>query len=442
MVTWGANTVHTLGTPAPAPGGFGTPAANPAAPSLFGSPAPAFGAAPAAGGFGGFGAGTTTPPASGGVGLGGSNIFGSTAGATPGAFGGTTTPAFGLSSTAGSTPAGTSLFGAAAPSSSSIFGASPAAPSAFGGFGSPAPSAFGATPQQQQQQQQPQIPAQAAMHAYMEGLNRSETEKIKAQLSKFYSTYTGSMAPTEGKKSTFVSTVYNDLTSEHRQQMWLQGVAPGGQVMPIAPPRPPQVSEEEWHKAVVQNPDPMSYMPCPLVGADALNARVTWQQERAKQLAENAVMVQNSHETVQLLYAQGRDRLEDIKRTHATHRKRLLNVMRKVEVVRCMNQPLQQDEVRARDQLHELDHKVRVVRQLMAELENRARAARPEHHRHRGAAAANHMTETELPDREQLTKVLNEHHEGLGQLTVQMSKDIRDVDLMKERVVPAYNHRR
>ena len=425
MVTWGANTVHNLGTPAPAPGGFGTPAPagglfGAPAPSGFGTPVPSGFGTSASSGFGtpapsGFGA-TTTPPASGG-----SSLFGSTTAPAP---------AFGSSSFGSSTSAGApNMFGGAP--SSSLFGApSPA----FGGFGAPAPSGFGSAPQQQQQQQQqPQMAAEAAMRAHMEAINRSETEKIRAELTKLYNTYTGTMAPTEGKKSTFVSVVYNDLSSEHRQQMWLQGVAPGGQVMPIAPPRPPQVSEEEWHQAVVQNPDPMSYMPCPLVGADSLNVRVTWQQERAKQLAENAKMVQNSHETVQLLYAQGRNRLEDIKRTHASHRKRLLNVMRKVEVVRCMNQPLQQDEVRARDQLRALDQQVRHVRQLMAELENRARAARPEHHR-RGAM----MKEVELPDREQLTKVLNEHHEGLKQLTVSMSKDIRDVELMKERVFPHY----
>ena len=275
----------------------------------------------------------------------------------------------------------------------------------------------------------------------MEAMNRTETEKIKAALQKLHATYTGTRPPTEGQKSKFVSIIYNDLSSEHRQQMWLQGVAPGGQVLPIAPPRPPQVSEEEWNHAVVRNPDPMSYMPVPVVGADALSVRVAWQQTQATQLASQAEMVAKSHETVKALYAQGRNRLDDIRRTHANHRKRLLDVMRKVEVVRCMNQPLQQDEVRARDQLRALHQEVRHAGHLMAELEHRARAARPDHHhqQQRGAvaAAAAHHTEVELPDRQQLTKVLQEHQEGLTQLTLSIKKDIRDVELMKERVLPA-----
>ena len=435
MVTWGTNTVHNLSTPAPPPGGgFGTPAASqPTAgstPGIFGAPSPApggFGTAPAGGIFGG----TATPPAS------GSSLFGSSN--TPAtAFGTAPAPAFGAAGAFGS-PApqpGGSIFGGA-PGSSSLFGNKSPAPSAFGGFGTPAPapSMFG----QQQQPQQPQMPAEAAMHAHMEAMNRTETEKIKAELHKLYATYTGAMAPTEGKKSKFVSVIYNDLTSDHRQQMWLQGVAPGGQIMPIAPPRPPHVSEEEWNRAVVQNPDPMSYMPVPCVGADALSVRVSWQQTQAEQLAAQAEMVKRSHETVQALYAQGRNRLDDIQRMHASHRKRLLNVMRKVEVVRCMNLPLQQGEVEARDQLQKLHKEVQRAGQLMADLEHRARAARPDHHR-RGAAAA--MTEAvSLPDRQALTKVLKEHQEDLTHLTLSMKKDIRDVQLMKERVLPA-SHRR
>ena len=429
MVTWGANTVHNLTTPAPTPGGgaFGTPAAAPSA--IGASPATsAFGAPPAGGGA--FGAApAATPPAS------GSSLFGSTTTPAP-AFGAAPAPAFGATGAFGSPAPAPSIFGGA-PATSSLFGAKSPAPSAFGGFGAaPAPSMFGQQQQQQQQPQQPQMPAEAAMHAHMEAMNRTETEKIKAELQKLYATYTGAMAPTEGKQSKFVSVIYNDLSSEHRQQMWLQGVAPGGQVMPIAPPRPPQVSEEEWNRAVVQNPDPMSYMPVPCVGADALSVRVAWQQNQASQLAAQAEMVQKSHETVQALYAQGRNRLDDIQRTHANHRKRLLNVMRKVEVVRCMNQPLQQDEVRARDQLRALHQEVRRAGQLMAELEHRARAARPDHHR-RGTAAAAMTEDVALPDRQALTKVLKEHQEGLTKLTLSMKKDIRDVELMKERVLPA-----
>jgi len=421
MVTWGANTVYNISSPAPFSGGsFGTPAPGP---SLFGgapSPAPASGF--------NFGSSNTTPPTSGR-----SSIFGSTAGSTPAP----STGFGGFGSTPASTPAGFGLFGGA-PSSSSLFGAMSPTPAPFGGFGTPAPGLFGSTATQQQQQQQPQgpqVPAQAAMLAFLENKNAAETEKIKAKLSKLYNAYNGQLPPTEGKPSTFVSIVYNDLTQEHRQQMWLQGVAPGNQIMPLAPPKPPHVSEEEWNRAVVQNPDPMSYMPIPLVGADALHARVTWQQERAKQLAADAASVAQSHETVQFLYKQGRERLANLQRQHTNHRQRLLNVMRKVEVVRCMNQPLQQDEVKARNQLRELDQHVQHVRHLLAQLEPKARAVVGRRHANARNGSAE-LQNIDLPhDRETLNHVLNTHHEDLKKMTVNMSKDIRDVGLMKERVL-------
>ena len=66
-ITWGSNTVHTIGG-APAPAAFGAPA-----PSAFGAPAPA----PATGGFG-FGAAAPSPAKS--------SFFGAPAPA-PGGFG-------------------------------------------------------------------------------------------------------------------------------------------------------------------------------------------------------------------------------------------------------------------------------------------------------------------------------------------------------------------
>jgi Nucleoporin complex subunit 54 len=286
--------------------------------------------------------------------------------------------------------------------------------------------------QQPQQQQQPQIPAQAALHAHQEAMNRAETEKIKAELSKLYAIYAGAITPSTSSdsKTNFVSIVYNDLTPEHRQLQWLHGIGAGGQIMPIAPPQPPQVSEEEWNKAVVQNPDPMSYMPVPMVGADSLSARVSWQHERAKQLAKDAESIQASHETVKDLFAQGQKRLEEIRRAHSNHRKRLLNVMRKVEVVRCMNQSLQPDEVRVMEELRKLEHETQRARSYVAELEIRSRSARPQQH-----AAAAATLAASIPDRERLAKVLHEHREELKKVSQTLSKDVRDLDLMTERVI-------
>jgi len=320
------------------------------------------------------------------------------------------------------------------------------------------------TPQQQQQQHQ--IPAQAAMHAHMEAMNRAETEKVKAELSKLYAIYTGTRTPSSRpalpasasssdweKKilnNNFATIVYNDLTQEHRQLQWLIGTTASGEIMPIAPPKPPQVSEEEWRKAVVTNPDPLNYTPIVLVGADSLNARVSWQQERAKQLAKAATSIEAGNNTSEQLFSEARRRLDDVKRAHANHRKRLLNVMRKVEVVRCMNLPLQPDEARAMQQLQTLESKVHEARHLLGELERRALLARPDRHHHlvNGNATppstsnyrhhnknSTNSNEIDLPNRDVLAKVLQEHHKDLTMLSLTISQDARDADLLKQRVL-------
>jgi hypothetical protein len=324
------------------------------------------------------------------------------------------------------------LFGAPAPSSGGLFGSTAPSPAPFAGFGG---GGFGSQTQQQQQQQQqqPQIPAQAAMHAHMEAQNRQETERIKAALTKLHAAYSGNATPEYSTdKAKFCSIVYNDLTQDQRQQQWLHGISTGGTIMPIAPPRPPQISEEEWNRAVVQNPDPLSYMPIPLIGAESLNARVSWQQERATELAKHAEAIKGSHEAIQEAYKRSFYQLEDVKRKHANQRKRLLNVMRKVEIVRCMNQPLQQDEVRVMTRLRDLNEHTNEVRKHLAALENSTRTTRPQQQHHHGALTR----QIELPDREKLHKVLTEHHNKLAKLSLQMQKDVRDVKLMKERVLP------
>jgi Nucleoporin complex subunit 54 len=315
---------------------------------------------------------------------------------------------------------GSSAFGA--PSSGGMFGGS--------GFGAPATSLFGAQQQQQQQPPQPQVPAQAALQAHMEAINAAETQKIKAELSKLYAIYTGEVTPStpSDAKKNFVSIVYNDMTQEQRQLQWLHGMGSSGNVMPMAPPKPPQVSEEDWYKAVVHNPDPMNYMPVALVGADALSARLAWQQERASQLAKDAATIQNSHETAKALYEQAYRRIEQLQRDHANNRRRLLIIMRKVEVVRCMNLPLQPAEVVALGQLRDMSLKVQEVKRQIDHLQTQARKPRqiPEEY----------LKEFTIHDPARLSKMFTEHAQELKKLNAILAKDVRDVELIKQSVMP------
>lgn len=408
MVTWGQNTVHTIGAPAAAPAtGFGAPApsgslfgSTPAAPSttLFGSPAPA--------------------PASGG-----SSLFGAPAPLSSGSIFGAPSPA---------PAAGGSIFGSttAAPAPPFGFGApSPAPPSSL--FGAPAASTFGTsstTTLGSASATQQQIPAQAALQAHMDASARQEAERVRTALERLHAAYNGNSFPgSSAEASKYVAIVYNDLTPEQRQFQWLHGMGNSGQI--LAPDRPPQVSEKEWKKAVVNNPDPQNYMPVALVGAVALQARVSWQQERAKELATNATTLQKSQDTIKNRSARAMQDAEQKARRHAALRKRLLDVMRRVELARCMNQQTQPDELKAVQRLTSLLKEVESVRGVLTSLQDKGRT--------QTMAVARSTQISGVPERSQLLPVLKEQRMKLEKLTLIAKRDSRDVGLMKQRVVAA-----
>ena len=404
-VTWGPNTVHPIGTPAPAP--FGTPAPAPST-APFGAPSPA--PAPLA-----FGASSTSTFGTPAPAPGGGGLFGTPAPAPAGGgLFGSPTPA----------PAGGGFFGAPAPApTTNLFGAPSPAPSG-NLFGAPAPSSFGMSSTQQQQQQQQQIPAQAALQAHLDASARQEAERVRSALETLHVAYTGNALPKNGESSKFVTIVYNDLTPEQRQQQWIHGMGNGGMI--LAPPRPPQISESEWKKAVVSNPDPQNYMPVPLVGAVALQARVSWQQDRAKDLATSAVTLQKSHETVKDRSARTMQEIEQKLKRHTELRKKLLQVMKSVELARCMNQQIQPDEIKAAQRLQALLNEVDSVRGMLISLQDKARTQ---------AAAASKGTQLlAMPDKEKLLPVLNEQRRKLETLSNISIRDSRDVRLISQRV--------
>lgn len=405
MVTWGANTTHTFGTPAPAPPAFGTPAA--AAGGIFGSsPAPT----PSAGGI--FGSHPAPAPSGG--------MFGSAPAPAPvgGLFGSTPAPApsGGLF---GSTPApapsvGFASFGASAPSGGSLFG-TPTASSRGSLFGTPAPSGFGSGPAANMQQ----LPAQAALQAHMDASARQEADRVRMKLDALNSAYAGTPRGDEGSK--FVAIVYSPLTPEQRQFRWMQGISTG--VIPM-PPRPLHVSEKQWMQAVVENPDPDNYVPEPLVGAGQLQTWIAWQQTRANDLAGHANSLHQAHETLQERMRLALHETEAKARRHAALRKRLLDVMRRVELTRCLHQPTQPDELKVLQRLSDLHKQVDQAQRVLLDMQDQARSV-----------AGTRVLVPEVPAAEELLPVLTDHRQKLQKLIGTGQRDQRDVGLIAKRVV-------
>ena len=410
MVTWGPNQTFTFAG-ANAPAGSTATAQSPA-PSATGF---SFGSSPAPSGGGLFGSTPATAAAP------TTSAFGTSPAPAPftgfGGFGASSQPAPAGASLFGSTPApsGGGLFGSTTPapaSSGSFFGSTPAAPAPGGSFfgsSTPAPAAPAG----------PQIPAHAAMQAHLDASARQEAAKLQTALEKYHKAYTG--APTTDKEK-FVTIVYNDITPQQRQMQWLMR----GQTT-VAPPKPPTVSDKEWLEAVVRNPDPESFMPVALVGAMELQTRVAWQQDRANSYEKSLHGIQAAQKTLQQRCDQTATELQTLGRIHTTLRSRLLQVMRKVELARCMNFGLLQDEVTLKHRLDQLLKQVDQVNKMLAAAQAKATGQ---------TQRVQTVPIVNVPDERELSRVLKGHRETLTNMSQVVEKDKRDVALLRHHVVP------
>ena len=450
MVTWGSNTVHTFGSlgssgVAPATPALGAPAG--AAPTGFSfssassSPAPSFtfGSTPATTPpptTSGFSFGSPAPAQSGGFSF--SNTTGAPAlpgGAGGGLFGAPAPTPGGLFGQAPPPPPGASIFGT--PSSGSLFGApAPSSGSLFGNPAGVAPpvSPFGGPPPPQQMRQT-QIPAQAALQAHMDASARQEQARIESSLSNIHQNYIGTQPATE-KSSHFVSILYNQATPEYQQLQALHGMwvvqsssEQGQQPMrrPVAPPRPPQVSERDWEQAVVRNPDHTHCMPVALVGADALQGRLGSQQERANSIADQLKALEECRDAILQRYEAVKTQIEAAQQRHIRQRQKLSDIMQRVEIFRCYNNPLQTDEIKAMQKATDLHQNVDRLSSSMHSLQQQAA-------KEKESTDSTGLEIGGLPNDAELKAVLTEHREELSKLVAAVKQDTRDLHLIQQRI--------
>mmetsp|Transcript_13212 Transcript_13212/g.19437 ORF Transcript_13212/g.19437 Transcript_13212/m.19437 type:complete len:416 (-) Transcript_13212:446-1693(-) len=413
MVSFGAtpaftpgNSSNTSNAPAPA---FGSSAPAPA----FGASSTSnlFGSAPAPAPSGGFFGSTSAPAPSGG-------FFGSTTAPAPapsgGLFGSTSAPApsgglFGK-------PSSGHLFGNSAPAP--LFGTSTPAPPPFGspapapgliGFGGSTPAPTAAA-----------IPAQAAMQAHMDAEARQEIAKLQSSLGQLHHAYAGT---SQDKPSPLVTIVYNNMTSEQLQWQFANQQSVGASGYSI-PPKPPQVSEEMWLEAVVKNPDRTTLIPVALVGAEALQARVGWQQQLAtKYEQESSKTLKSALDELQRRQVRVKQNLQELQQMHTSIRSRMLRIMNKTEIVRCLNLPLQADEITLAKRFHSICEQLGQFEQGMLALS-----------KNQNEIKAPKQLDLATEQKSHLAQLFAEHRKYLVSLSEEVHKEKRDIHLLKERL--------
>ena len=281
----------------------------------------------------------------------------------------------------------------------------------------------------------------------------AEAERIKAKIQKLHMEYTGTVVvPEDAQESAkFVAVVYNELKPEERQFRMIHGMATGLSLQPgmqsqsyqspaqqqpiFAPQRPPQISNRDWKMAVVNNPDPNNYVPTPIIGAVALQGRVSNQQNRAKEYAKNAVLVQENLQFIRQREAKARQELMERDRQYASLRRRLLALMTRVEVARCLNKPLQADEHRVMQRLSTLLDQVEMLRGAFNTLQDQAKMQSLSGNSGGSFEDSGEIENVLGVNSKKLLGILTEQRRKLEKLNETAKNDLRDVGLIGRRVV-------
>mmetsp|Transcript_11781 Transcript_11781/g.18077 ORF Transcript_11781/g.18077 Transcript_11781/m.18077 type:complete len:487 (-) Transcript_11781:39-1499(-) len=463
MVTWGNNTTAVYGTttpanapttpaPAAAASGFSFGGAAPSTPPSASqkpavNPPPlaggvGFGGAPAGGGFS-FGGGGAAPAPAGG-------LFGSTSAPSGGLFG-STTPAPTAGGLFGSSTPATGGFGAPPAPSTSLFGGAAPAPSTTNVFGSST----------QQQQQQTYNPQQAALHAHQSASQRQEAARIEEAIFNLHSKYSShasdplnpALASNNIPSSlcAFTAILYDPLPPEHRTNtttLLPGGVAGrggvGGGGGHLSAPKPSHISNQIWNEALARNPDPHELMPTPLVGATSLHSRLISQQEKANGLHAHATKLRDTLCFLEQTARSSREHIQHLQTNQTELNRRLLEIMRKVEIIRCMNQPTQRAEEEAQYTLRKLLEQVNLVAMKLRDLEERGRQ-QARNWRMRGASTNLQLQQRRNngldgaaclseEDKLALFHVLNDQRLGMERLGSIVTRDVRDTEILKEEM--------
>jgi hypothetical protein len=248
----------------------------------------------------------------------------------------------------------------------------------------------------------------------MDASARQEAAKLQNSLEILHNSFAG-ITNSVDKSSPFVAIVYDLMTPE--QLKWHFAHSQPAESL-VVPPKPPQVSEEDWLLAVAQNPDPKEFIPNALVGAEALQARLGWQQDRANTFSRGVADLAETCEIMDRRMERYKESISALQRIHMGLSKRLLEVMRKVELVRCMNLPFQMEERNLMDRLVIIRNNVEKVGAMLDSVRNRA----PER-----------LQNVDLPDETTLMSIFVAHHSTLGQLSEVVQRDKRDMNMLQER---------
>ena len=377
----------------------------------------------------------------GGVTVLGNNKTGSTGG---------TTGAFSFGSTTPSTPTtSTSLFGSTNTNTTNA-GNTPAK-SAFS-FSSPSPApattsttSFFGTPTTSTSTQVASTftpnhatPAQAALQAQMHAQQLQEVARIESSLATLHAAYSSTPAvpgSSDANANLPFQYIFYDPIDQHPH---LHQVSTSHQY----PPRPTHVSDQKWAEAIARNPNSKMFTPISLIGADALSTRISTQQEKAKMLQSHTQKLIDTLKSLRQSRISSMQKIQHYQQENRQLQKKMLHVMRKVEILRCMNLPLQPAERDLGLQLANLAKQVNLVSEQCRSVQEMSMEYKHQKEKEMESNLSGGVSRTMQPlseeDKKNIHIVLQEQTRGLEHLVKMVKKDARDMEIMKSECVKRF----
>ena len=192
--------------------------------------------------------------------------------------------------------------------------------------------------------------------------------------------------------------------------------------------KPKDVSMETWSKMMVLQHPPEVVS---IVGADALQSRLIQQQQYQTSLQTNIHTLEDAYSMLQQASSQTYLSIQHAQTKQRYLQHQLLRLMRKVELLRGKNIPLQPSEQLAYTKLQSLSHQMDTLQhQLLLKHQQQQQLTAPQ------TETTRHTTTTQVPMdpsyRNELHQVLSQQRQGLEALHTIVQKNQRTVQIIQQ----------
>jgi len=212
----------------------------------------------------------------------------------------------------------------------------------------------------------------------------------------------------------------------------------------------PGVDLQKWSQAMVLNPDPSKYVPISITTAKELLLRLSQQQENSQKLKDHTINLRNTIEKVlRPALAKSKNQISHSHIERQSLDRRLLSLMKKVEILRCMNLQIQKGEVEAKSRLDSLaKSNVPNTLKLMNEVTDLSNQHSKNQQQVKDIQKQFNAKAFSQEEKRVLYEVMEEQRLGLQALTNILKKEVKDMNVVKKEMetlenrigLPHFNH--